>query len=252
MATVIPTKGAPGQRKRTPRKPLAKKAPGKSVAVQDTKLPGDLTKAAAQRLTDKIKSGITGTIQLLFDAMEGRVWIPLGYKDWPTYLAEELGGAPLQLPTLKRREAVEQFVAKGWSTRAIAAATGTGKSTIKDDITAVQLAGTRTVEREPDLDGEPPLDVPEVPLPEPRTVNGLDGKGRTYQPPNSQPKPEALDIVVAAKKVAKALEADIVKLTALYDRDDYEENQAAVDTTLQTVLGDFATVVEGKPVTATV
>lgn len=250
MALTIPTKGAPGQRKPTARKAPAKKAPGKALAVvKDPKQPSDLTKAEAQKLTDKIKAGVTNTIKLLDDAWEGRVWIPLGHKTFPDWINQELGGAPLQLATLKRREAVQELVTNGWSTRAIAAATGTGKSTIEDDIAKQQLAGNRPVETKPDLDGDkepPPLDVDEAPLPGPEplpaTRTGLDGKQHPAKQPNSLPKPEIPEIVVAAKKLAKALEADTVKLCALYDRDDYEEHRAAVDLVLEVPIGDFLTL----------
>lgn len=227
------------------------KAPGKTVAKID-KLPGDMTQAAAKRVTEKIKAGVTNIIQLLLDAAEGRAWKALGYKNWQDYINVELGGAPLQLPTLKRREAVEAFVKNGWSTRQIAAATDTPQSTISDDVAAIAKASTdrNPVSSNGQGDLEPMLDEEGNEIPtvegelvdeEPRTVTGLDGKDRTVTPRS----PVVVNILSEAKNIAKQLDAVRIKLDALFDRDEYEDDEVkvTVDQALQQAIDDFSDTV---------
>jgi hypothetical protein len=201
----------------TKAKAPAKKAAGKAVAKVE-KLDTDLTPAKAKALNEKIKGGVTNVIGLLNDAMQGRIWIPLGYKDWSQYVATEFGGAPLQLPTLKRREAVKELVDNGWSTRAIAEATGTHHSTIADDIKATVGSPDST-----DADGNV-IDAEIVS--EDRKVTGLDGKER-----NVSARPvvnKQADIVKDAQKLRDRLRKCVDEIDGLIARDDFKGHEVEI------------------------
>jgi hypothetical protein len=207
MATSTPATKAPAK------KAAPKKATGKAVAKVE-KLSTDLSPAKAKALNEKIKGGVTNVIGLLNDAYQGRIWLSLGYKDWGAYVQAEFQGAPLQLPTLKRREAVKELVDKGWSVRAIAEVTGASKSAIGDDAATV---------RDPDTSGE-------------AKTTGLDGKQRDASRPSVTRVP---DIIKDATKVAARLRSAADAVDELLGRPDYKGHEVEISQLFASVFDDL-------------
>lgn len=124
----------------------------------------------ARTLTDRIKVAVEGTWQMIREAYVSRAWAALGYDTWDAYCAAEFGTSRLALPREDRREVVASLAESGLSTRAIASVTGVDQSTV-----------VRTL--------KPGDAFPrEGASPEPRPVQGLDGK--TYSRPQQQPPPD--------------------------------------------------------------
>jgi hypothetical protein len=124
----------------------------------------------ARLITDRIKTAVEATWELIKEAYTRRAWSALGYDSWDDYCTREFGTSRLRLPREERQEVVASLRESGMSVRAIAAATGISKNTVTSDVSQI---GT------PDSD----------PIP----VTGTDGK--TYTPP--APKPPATDLITA-------------------------------------------------------
>lgn len=88
----------------------------------------------ARDLTDRIKVAAEGTWHLIKQAYETRAWAALGYSSWDDYLTREFGNVRLRLPREERQEVVASLRESGLSTRAIAAATGINRETIRQEI----------------------------------------------------------------------------------------------------------------------
>ncbi|RAU93513.1 hypothetical protein DQP58_16315 [Mycobacterium colombiense] len=71
---------------------------------------------------------------LVTQAKAGRIHEALGYASWPAYLAYALAPLCSAKGRQARREIVAYLAEHGMSVRAIAAATGTAKSTVADDL----------------------------------------------------------------------------------------------------------------------
>jgi protein gp37 len=115
----------------------------------------------ARALTDRIKVAVEGTWQMIREAYVTGAWAALGYDTWDAYCAAEFGAARLALPREERREVVASLADSGLSTRAIASVTGVDQSTV-----------VRTLKSGDAFPGENAS-------PEPRSVQGLDGKTYT-------------------------------------------------------------------------
>ncbi|MGH3095125.1 MAG: helix-turn-helix domain-containing protein [Streptosporangiales bacterium] len=117
--------------------------------------------ANPRRLTERIKTHIASVqqsldelVELIAEAYDGRVWEPLGYSDWDSYIrAEFYSVGRLRLTRDERRDLVVGLRSQGMSTRAIGTALGVSH-------TEVQRSGG--------------TNVPPAP------VTGLDGK--EYEP----------------------------------------------------------------------
>ncbi len=96
-----------------------------------------LDAARARDLTDRIKVAVEATWQLIAEAYTARAWAALGYSSWDDYCTREFGNARLRLPREDRQEAVASLRESGLSVRAIAAATGVSKNTVKTDLRQV-------------------------------------------------------------------------------------------------------------------
>lgn len=289
MAGQVPTKGAPGQRtsrarkttgprKAPAKKAPAKKAPGKVVAKLDKdKLPTDLTLAKAKALTGKIKTGLATNWQLMAQAAEGRAWKALGYTNWGAWMDKEFGDLPaLVMSKDKRKEAVKELDAKGFSVRAQSDILRTSKSQIDRDIQEI-----RGLLNEPPAPPEPPVppapsvplgtdgdgdkadnieDAEEVPLtdtgdsapPEPPAPEPPAPPSPTISRDNRQRDTSGISAAAKARKdtevikVAKGIAADLEKirerLGKLLDRDDYNgdiDTIKAVDEILRQPIGDL-------------
>jgi transposase-like protein len=133
--------------------------------------------------------------RLLDEAKAGRVHDVLGYKSWPAYVADAVGGQ-IQLSGDSRVAMVQMLAGEGMSVRAIATATGVSKSTVDRDLAQVSHDGTGE-SIEPSNSGVPQWDTsspgdggdtveePVDATPEARTT-GLDGK--TYTKPKRKPR----------------------------------------------------------------
>ncbi|GAB5007377.1 hypothetical protein [Mycobacterium avium] len=245
MAGQIPTKGVQPKNS-TPRKTPAKKAPvktpGKVIAkVRDDK-PKTLTLAQAEALTAAIKKADDNLATKIVASFTGRIWEAYGLKDWGEYAAQHLGEAQI-IARAVRKTLVPQLAKARISNRAIAAGLGADEKTIRND-----LAEHKKVENEvrnnSAPDAEPPLDV-EITNMQNGSDNdehagmrlGADGK---WQPENKpQQEPKAPDLVGAANKIAKALEAVRIRLGSLLDKAIDSEHQSAVDDALRQAVIDF-------------
>jgi hypothetical protein len=248
MAGAIPKSGTLDKtqvgKKPPAKKAPAKKAPGKAVAKVAPKPvdKGDFTPAKAKAHTARIQKGLESAVELLHEAWKGRIWLALGLKNWDEYIKQEFGSAPLALPMEKRKPTSANLAERGWSSRAIAAATGVDQKTVVRDINEAnaaeaELRQNASVAADDNIiDGE--VVSEEKSQPESRTVTGLDGKERevTAKPAKE---PAVKNIVSQARDVKKKLEAVIFDLGELYDRDEYEANMVAVDKVLQQPFDDF-------------
>lgn len=242
-------KTAPAK-KATPRKAVAKKAPGKAVAkVTKPADKSDFTPAAAKKLTEKIKKSAATTYEDIKKAYLGRIWLALDCKSWDEYLDKNYEGIALPLPREKKKEAIQSLAAAGVSTRAIAAATGVNQSTVvrnqkKDTPKAPDANASPAQSNVIDID---PKDVTEIKdgdglgefagEPEEQRRQGADGK--SY--PASQPprEPAVVNVVSAARTLSKDLENVRIRLDSLFSREDYEQNKVDVQGTLETAVGDL-------------
>jgi hypothetical protein len=231
QAKAAPAKKAPAK------KAPAKKAPGKAVAKVVDK--GDFTPARAKAHTEKIKKAADSTIDLLHDAWKGRIWLALGLKTWDAYLDQEFSETPLALPREKRKATVVSLTERGWSTRAISAATGESQSTISRDVKE-GLSQNDSVAKDDNVIDAEVVDAPEgeAPQQESRTTIGLDGKERPVAA-NQGREPAPVNVVSAAKKIKTKLEAVTFDLGELYDHSEYEANMVAVDKVLAQAFDDF-------------
>lgn len=229
------------------KKAPAKKAPGKAVAkVTKPEEKSEFTPAKAKAHTEKIKKSATSTFDMIVEAYKGRIWLALDHKSWDEYCDKEFEGVPLALPREKKKQAIQALRSEGkMSTRAIAAATGTSQSTVSRNITdpaptesngSVASGNVIDVEAEEVPDGTEEF-VSGTGEPEPQTVVGTDGREMNVS--NIGKQPAVVNIVSAARTIAKDLEAVRIRLDSLLSRDDYEENSVAVQGTLETAVGDF-------------
>lgn len=97
----------------------------------------DLSSADAEALTARIRQALAVAWDDVAQAYFGRAWIGMGYDSWAEYNDHEFEGR-IQLTKEERRRIHAQLSARGMSTRAIAAATGTPRSTVSDDLTGVR------------------------------------------------------------------------------------------------------------------
>lgn len=186
-----------------------------------------VTAEQARMLTDRIKVAVDGTWILIQEAYVSRAWAALGYTSWDDYCTREFGTSRLRLPREERQEVVASLREIGMSTRAIAAATGTNRETIRQEIAA---GGKKLpppeprppvvpprVEPTPEAPAATPPAPPPPPAPAPRPITGTDGK--TYHQPVARPQQKQRTDVVAtvnrallrAQEAARAAD-DITRL----------------------------------------
>lgn len=127
-----------------------------------------LDEGQARDLTDRIKAELSATWDLITEAYQRRAWAALGFQSWDAYCKTEFGASRIKLPSEERREVVSSLRDAGLSIRAIAAATGSARSTVEKDVKQVSRIGT------------PDLDRSEVEPNFGTKVKGTDGK--IYKP----------------------------------------------------------------------
>lgn len=244
MAGQIPTTGVKPKSTTTSRKPAAKKTAGKAVAKQEPK--SDFTPTQASKLTEKIKRGATTTYEDIQKAYLGRIWLALDCKSWDEYLDKHYEGLALALPREKKKEAVQSLAAAGMSSRAIAAATGVSQSTAARQSAKV----TDPAPKSPESNDSPdnvididPKDITEIKDGDEQRRLGADGKSYPASMPPREP--VTVEIVSAAKSIAKDMDVVRIRLDSLFSREDYEDAKVLVQEALVTSVGDFLdTIVE--------
>jgi hypothetical protein len=172
-----------------------------------------LTENEARELTAQIYGHIDMAWTKIKSAYYGRADQALGYESWDDYCVAEFHGAALRLPRERRREAVATLSEAGLSVRAIAAATGAGRSTVGRDIAGVPN-GTPGDTR--GLDGKTYPPMPHAPIPRPPIV--IDGTfvespppitATTTEPTCSAPtRPAIVDRLVELESIALELAND--------------------------------------------
>ncbi|WP_282783972.1 hypothetical protein [Nocardia sp. CC201C] len=120
-----------------------------------------LSAEAARELTAQIRACVEQVWALIEQAFTARAWVALGYPSWDAYCVSEFDRSRLRIPREERAEVVASMREIGMSTRAIAAATGVDRGTVRADLAQVG-------ENHP-----------------PDTVIGTDGK--TYPPKHPAP-----------------------------------------------------------------
>ncbi len=152
-------------------------------------------------LTDRIKVGAEAVWELVTQAYLSRAWSVLGYGSWDEYCTREFGNTRLRLPREERNEVVASMREIGMSTRAIAAATGEARETVRREIAATDPNGS--------------------------VVTGVNGK--TYQPkppaPQSEPRPvRRRPITEAFWHAAYTLTKDTQRIARLAADDRFAKN----------------------------
>ncbi|GAA2238824.1 hypothetical protein GCM10010401_08900 [Rarobacter faecitabidus] len=137
----------------------------------------ELTAHDARTITDRLRTALDVTWQLIVDAYQGRAWKALGYGSWDDYCTSEFGNRRLPLPREERSEVVNSLRDAGLSQRAIMSATGLSKGTVSRSV-ALSSAPFGAVDSSTWIDGgEAPDDV--LPRFEARAVaRSLDAIGR--------------------------------------------------------------------------
>lgn len=97
------------------------------------------TAETARQLTDRIKVAVEATWHLISEAYLTRAWAALGYGSWDEYCTREFGTSRLRLPREERQDVVISLRESGLSTRAISAATGIAKGTVRKDLQVGQI-----------------------------------------------------------------------------------------------------------------
>jgi transposase len=102
-----------------------------------------LDHTAAERLDKRIRllvntlcENVAKVEAPLIEAEAGQIHLTLGFKSWTAYLADTLAGR-LELNTEGRRKVVELLAGHRMSQRAIAQATGVGRTTVQRDLAAL-------------------------------------------------------------------------------------------------------------------
>jgi hypothetical protein len=147
-----------------------------------------------RRMADAARGDLETVGRLLDEAKAGGIHDVLGFKSWPAYVADAVGGR-LHLSGDARAAMVGLLAGEGMSERAIADATGVSKTTVHRDLGQVVHNGppdSGPAETAPSPDPNESAEsggaAPEpAPLAEPPATTGLDGK--TY-PPKPKPKPD--------------------------------------------------------------
>lgn len=143
------------------------------MTIDSTTTSAQSTVEEARARAERIRSGMENLHALrtdIADAYLAMDWNSLGYDTWDAYVEAEFIGPHLRLPRDERRELVGSLSKAGMSTRAIAAATGMGKSQIAEDISGVR-------KRTPDHDTQSNRTASSH-----ASVKGIDGKTYTKPP----------------------------------------------------------------------
>lgn len=123
-----------------------------------------LDAVAARKLTAELRGSLSISLNLLTEAWERRVWVPLEYPSWDEYCSAELPELrQLRLPVPDRRAQVALMRGKGMSTRAMASGLGVSVGTVHADLQEldIQLATVTSLDgrRRPGAAGDQVAEV---------------------------------------------------------------------------------------------
>lgn len=184
-------------------------AGGRAVDTVTGEIVAALTAEAARDLTERLRTALSVSWELVKEAHAGRAWAALGYESWDAYCEAEFDNIrSLRLPREERTEIVASLRDAGFSIRAIAAVTGAAKSTVEADVSRIgtpagssESPSASSAGVEPDEEGEPGGVTPAAPAPPEslaakqaafaaraaQRVQGNDGK--SYPAAKPTPKP---------------------------------------------------------------
>ena len=148
----------------TGHEPLVPPMPAGPLSIDDARAVTERIRSAARDVRDRLER----LFELVEQARAGEAWATLGFRSWPAYVVEALGGEPMRLETSERRDVVAFLPAQGMSTRAIAPVVGVRQPQVVKD-----LAVMRQV-----IPGE----SPDSQAASVASVTGLDGKTYTAAP----------------------------------------------------------------------
>ena len=179
-----------------------------------------------RRMADTARGNLETVGHLLDEARDGQIHVTLGFKSWPAYVADALGGR-MELSSESLKAVVALMAGQGMSERVIADATGASKTTIHRDIEEVVHNGpprsfTVTHAEGPSLrdaiSTEPrtrptPVALQQDDESDAPTVTGKDGK--TYRKPNRKPKGKGDKAAPRRPNARKAVERIAPHLSGL-------------------------------------
>lgn len=206
-----------------------------------------MTPDAARDLTERLRTALSVSWELVKEAHAGRAWAALGYESWDAYCEAEFDGIrSLRLPREERTEVVASLRDAGFSIRAIASVTGAATNTVMSDL-KVSQSETPDESSSPEVpspsvetdEGEPGGDTPAAPAPPEslaarqaafaaraaQKVQGNDGKSYPAAKP-TPPRRSALadEAATAGWKFRKAVE----RLERIASDDRYAANKTQV------------------------
>lgn len=104
-----------------------------------------MSPSAARDLTERIRTTIDRTWDLIAKAYTDRAWAVLGYPTWDVYCEREFGSTWFKLPRETRGEVVQSLRDLGLSTRAIGSAIGVDDRTVRRDLSGAASAAPAAV-----------------------------------------------------------------------------------------------------------
>ncbi|MEV6769931.1 hypothetical protein AB0N05_15020 [Nocardia sp. NPDC051030] len=200
--------------------------------IRDPHEPGEIVTAeSARELTDRIKECAEKIWKLIGQAYLSRAWAALSYRSWDEYCANEFDGVRIKIPREERSEVVASLREIGMSTRAIAAATGLDRGTVRKDLSQVDEnhppAGI--VGKDGKAYSPKPIDSEQIPpdveadflvLEEPHTRTGRAAK--------SSPAPKRKPITESFDMVRRELVKNTASLTRLLDDNRFDRYAAQI------------------------
>lgn len=166
------------------------------VNAETGELLAEMTPDEARSLTDRIKTALGVSWELIIDAYQRRAWAALGFPSWDAYTSAEFGGYRLRLPQEERQDVIASLREAGLSIRAIAAATGAGVRTVQRDLNAGVANGHTSTDLPPAVD--------------PAASSAVDPAGEGQESQGEDPAPRPGSTVDEAKEAMDRMRAAMV------------------------------------------
>lgn len=206
-----------------------------------------LSKAAAKKLTQKIKTAVDDLWALLIEAHEGKAWKALGYQTWEAYVGAEFSMS---------RQRSYQLIAKGDVIHAIAEATGENVKrvgqisardvdAVKDDLPAV----AEEIKAKVEAGEEPEKVVAETVAAKRAEKEKVKAEKAAQQAENDRIREEAAAALPQAIKDRERAKADAVSArktkpddveALIVENEELREANAALETELAALKADNA------------
>lgn len=207
------------------------------VNAETGELIAEMTPDEARQITERIRTSLSIAWELVTEAYQRRAWTAMGYPSWDAYCSAEFGAARLKLPREERQEVVHSLREAGLSIRAIAAATGTARNTVRGDLEVGQVDPPDDPDEENDVDV---IDRLHQAAEGEKKITGTDGK--TYKATDLTRERVARAKLLAAdgktvKEIANALDMTYEPCRELLERHGVE---ITAGNTRQAVAGRVA------------